>query len=1181
MAVLKSRFVELTTDMERRTLLDNIYIKDPKGGYRSLTSLYIKVADRVGEPNVVRRITSVADFRAEMAKNNVFFNEFATTMVESDETMHEPILYVDKIGIPNTLETVSRNQTPIEVKVTRRTKKANGKETVADTNITATSTENKIPYGLKRTLPVRSLPLMSTTAAAVQGASKITKNVKYLYAQAENGNWEFYELDTLFYYDGKDKVQLRDALTQGFDLSDKIIFDKNGDPLSQIYTEQGFYFDHPVAQESINVEEMKKTTYSIEYDGEVVYTIEDIPQKYSMQRCVTKDEPVGESGKTEKVSYVRTKNYHANEQGEYLAISVNGSVYMIHKDEVLDKDGNPITFIDEKGELVADSIKLGEPVYFMQDGELKASDPVTYEQLMIRYETYKTYQPTTEKTPTDETYLRIEDCAANPELRGRYVKELESVQPICYTVVGDDDTDFDRYFVKQIGGDGKWVSVDKEYFEKNKAKNLFDVKTYKKVKRCDYNSSKCHIMQTTSGDAKVENCEIISKTLADELGETVADKQEHFSNFINDYKAGKYQVKDLYLNGQLVTLAPDQTRYSYTDEAEYRDYANDTARYRAYNDGVLFEKDGKVKGGPKFKTGKVLKKRCEKIGEFCTNTCKVFLIGGFVFPPLYPVFLAGLAVGGALALTVATGTILEGIIRNTANAIPRLSKKVSAKVDKYLAKKATDKVEYNRKKEEKAIKQELRDLYKNRSKLSDIQFNDAMARLKHRIDNFAQTGSTSSFKVVDGKIQVNGSDAALAIGYKKAINAVNKDIKGVEAAIKKCFKKDGKTIKPSQQERYDQLQKRLTELKSRRESITNQTLTSQGARADKRGDRLERVSEDLRLHRTIQDLPTVPLQVGEESTLDVNAVEVLKRCKWTAEKGLQPTLMDRIFHRKEVKAVQAAMPTIQSTLVGDFKVEKPLSEQVEVKQEKLDAGREILHERTKDLGAVQELVTETADGYKSAGEVEAAIAGAEQEISDDHELLDGKFSLEQIEENIQAVEGHTQYAEAETAMDNYVTTIEEIREEHAKLHANLERKKAIKQDITDEEIADIDEYIERTLNADMAGMENMEQLQATLMGVKAMNAEIEASLGEEKEADAEVSTEQPEVEQPVETEEQVEPVVIEEKDETVAPAVPEVKDGETETEESQPQKVTVKRKKKSSKTVVDENIQTDEDGLTV
>jgi len=1231
MQVLDKRFVELTSDKEKTTRLDNIYIKDPSnGGYRSLSSLYVKVSDDV-PVNQTRKLTSLADFRSEMKNNNVFFNQYATNnqRVIGDEAMHEPELFVDQIEIPNTYETVQRNQTEIKSAITRKTTKKSGEVTVEDTGNSAVQEENKIPYGLKRTLEVRSLPMFQEqNATAENSKNKISRNAKYLYAKSENGGWDFHELDDLKYYDGKEEKSVRQALIDNVDLKNVLIYAANGEPLSDIYLEQGFYFNRTIAQESLNVEELTKTTYSIEHDGSVKYTTEDLPKKFSMQRYVTRNEPVGATGKIETVSYVRTKNYHYNENGEYLAVRVNGQLMMLHKDDILDKNGNPIRLTDEDGNPIAGAIALGEPIYFKDGDQLRASDPVTYEQMVLRYETYKTYQETSEKIATDETYLRIEGSATDPDsdLKGRYVKELESVQPICYTVVDEnaENKDFDKYLVRTADG-SKWVSVDKEYFEKNKAKNIFDVQSYQKIQRCDYNSSKCHVMQTSSKEAKVEDCAIISQNLAEKVGAEAADKSIQFNKFIEDYKEGQYQVNDLYLNGELVNLAPDKTRYLYTDEAEYPDYANETARFRAYNTTDLTSKNGKLVGGSKYKTRDKWWTRIKKLASFTFYSSVYFTFLGFFAPPLVPVFTAFLTIMGAVAVGVTAYTVLRGVFTNVVNPV-RLAKRLkNAKlIEKSLAKSAAkmDKTKYNRKQETKAIKRELNKLYKNRSKLTELQFNDAMARIKHRIDNFAATGSTSVLRVVDGKIKVDASNAGLAEIYKKNMNSINKDMKKVEKKLNKCLKKDGKTVKLLSKKKYEKLSKELEELKATQKIVANQTM-ARGNKADKRGEKLQTLADDLRLHRIVENNLDY---ISTKNVLDSKTIEVLQNCKWTQEHGLTPSLRDRLFHRKEVKAVQAMLPAIKAENPNKFEVPKPLSEHVEVKQEKLDAGRETLRQRQQELGALVEALHEQAPEYKSTGEVESSIDAAAQEIADDHKLLGGEFTLNQIGENIKEVEQHKKHEDAQSETNAYLDTIEQIRQEHAKLRENLERMRENGQNISDEDIAAIDEYIERTLNADVPDMEKVEELKESLVGVQAMNKEVEGDLPEvELENSQQQKDEEVVAEQPAETQTSIEPVIANEKEEietTVEPESAEPKDVETEEQPStgedeaevtpiKPEvveetdktsvpveangaelasdeaikqknhKVTVKHKKKSSKQASNEQVKADEEEITL
>ena len=85
------------------------------------------------------------------------------------------------------------------------------------------------------------------------------------------------------------------------------------------------------------------------------------------------------------------------------------------------------------------------------------------------------------------------------------------------------------------------------------------------------------------------------------------------------------------------------------------------------------------------------------------------------------------------------------------------------------------------------------------------------------------------------------------------------------------------------------------------------------------------------------------------------------------------------------------------------------------------------------LSDSKEQLAEVADGYVSASESKVLIAGAEQEIAEDHELLDGKYTVEQIDEHVNTVKAHAEKTETAVTLSLFINSRPIIRIPAAKI----------------------------------------------------------------------------------------------------------------------------------------------------
>ena len=161
----------------------------------------------------------------------------------------------------------------------------------------------------------------------------------------------------------------------------------------------------------------------------------------------------------------------------------------LNKHVVMAKLGD---LLDENDALITDlSLFVGKRVKIKgKDGLILISEPLTFEQANLRFDTIKTYQEHS-GLADENSCLRLEN--------GDYVNEMSSVQPFAYKVAEGDD--YDHYLVEQtIAGEKKFVIVSPEYFARHgKSKGLND-KRVVKIKRCSVNDASCSIIQTTSNE---------------------------------------------------------------------------------------------------------------------------------------------------------------------------------------------------------------------------------------------------------------------------------------------------------------------------------------------------------------------------------------------------------------------------------------------------------------------------------------------------------------------------------------------------------------------------------------------------------------------------------------------------------------------------------------------------------
>ncbi len=817
-------------------------------------------------------------------------------------------------------------------------------------NKTGATDGEKVPYGLKRTLSVEQ-------ASAGNG--------EYLYAFiGKKGT--FLKKDSIYWFDGLKKKTYDDAVSEGITLSDIQFFDQYDKPLSAIYTEYEYKFGNVLARERVNwtlnedvsarspVPGFTKRTYDIDEKGNAIFS--DIPlAKYvSDQQYVTQVE-TGEHGKKERVNKIKTTNYSVSDDGEYIGVKIDGHLKMVKISELVDKDGNPVSSIkDMVGKVV--KVKQGETI-------VATAEPLTYEQVNISYNTIKTYRPTKENA-NETSCLRLSD--------GRYVKELEAVQPLAFKLTDDSATVFDKYLIERtVGGVKTFVIIDKDYFARLGRSSEFNLAKVKKLVRCSFNDRKCAVVQTTSKKEKVENCKLIKNiNFATEVAPKSEDsKAQIYSDFKKEYENNNYNVDGVYVDGEFVKLADGHNRFDYTDVTYHDDPASNLFDYKRIRTENIKIVDGKIVGGARYDVSTGIVESYKKWG--------IALIAGVTVVPLSGIFVP------ALASAVAVYSL--GVLA-AAPLIPVVNAAIGAVKNNPLRKlvKYKDKTEHNRNQQEKEIKTEIKKLL-TRGDLNERQLKDVYAKIMDDIAMFAQTTSNNSLVVVNGNAEVNSNNANLVNQYIADYKDAKEDYEFYKARIE-ALKKAGKPIPTKLQELHDQK-------KAKYDALLNTTI-GQDYDHDGRLEDLQTQAATAMLCAYIKNCP-------DSDFVKALNPDLVSKLKFDKRKGL---LLDGISIDAGDKAIEKRFKNQPLDInawhelkkevlraVEDLKellVDKPVEVDTEGKMSVMDKLNEAVAECELEYNAVVEAVV----GY----ETDYAIMSESKLLSE--AILDDVHALADIEE---------------------------------------------------------------------------------------------------------------------------------------------------------------------------------------
>jgi len=696
-------------------------------------------------------------------------------------------------------------------------------------NKTGATEAEKVAFGLKRDLKVKEV-----------------ENGNCLYVQI-NDKWTFVEKENIYWYEGSTLKRYSDfkALTDDEKKNVKL-YDNQKREITGIYTVYEYDLEKVEAKEEVDLNKGEKKTYSKAKDGSYTYQTEKLNMTISSQTFTTQEVDDDKNyGEKKDISVDKVINYKVAQNGEYVCISVDSQLKMVKLDDLVDIEGNPIASLDRFKQMVGQCVKLKE-----NGAVVSTSDPLTFEQANLTYDTIKTYQQL-EGLATDTSCLRLED--------GSYVKELETVQPISYKVVDGDD--YDKILIEQtVGSEKKFVVMDKDYLSTNGKVSGLDTTKVAKLKRCDFKDNDCSIVQTTSTDAEIEQCVAVKKVTVAGSEVQKLNKDVAYESFLTGYKQGIYKIHDIYLSGDKKSLQKNSGRYEYTDVAYYEDWADNLPEYKGVKEGELKLKDGKVEGGEKFDFGKALKKVFSIWG--------IATFGAITVAPFAGIFVTALA---PLVSAYAMGCLAAAPI------IPMVTGGVALFKNREKTK-YTDKTNYNRKKLEKQINKELDELY-SRKDLNEKGFEDAYSKIMNKIAMLSQTTSNNSLTLVNGTATVNANNVNLAHRYKHSINSnaklVEKNEKAVAKAQAKVAQLQAKVAKyvdlpvpASIQNKFDKAKKELDELLEEQKILTEQqsslinTSVGESYAQNPKMNELQRKAQSIRLMKYIEQFSDSSIVAG-------------------------------------------------------------------------------------------------------------------------------------------------------------------------------------------------------------------------------------------------------------------------------------------------------------------------------
>ncbi len=905
-----------------------------------------------------------------------------TNIKEMKKALQEGKLY-QKIGSLERGRVIKSSAFNLNAKLYKKTLEL-PKEFISD-RYQGDSKAKDVPEGLNRVLEVKR-------QAGFSGS--------YVYCQLVNTTgMQFYHMSEIGYVENDKFVSLEslgDALTLDL-LESKVLFNQRENKLvNSIFTDATCTFGKVVNQERVDDATLTKTSFEYNSDGSVKTVEERVEVRYSEHVC----------RKAETGTVIDSYNYQISpdRNGDFIKVQYEGynvdTLVNIASLHYVDDNGNPGDPIgvdvlrgDNRFSLI------GKPVCILLENEenkviSQVTKPLTMDQLAFNYDKLMSMQETTnpDDALSEDAYLKL----AN----GKYIKESEVAHPICYDFVKNSGDDFDAYYViVEAGGVSNGVIVNKNAFKNGMTVNYngvkLELKNAYKIKRSHKEMRNCDIIQTTKKNLGVESCVALSdpkydndELIVERKSKTDNDVSIAFaqSEFEKAYRLGEYTLDEVLDDEGNYTALKDSKRYIYSDHITVTDYSHNTSEYSYFNDKSLTY-DGKKLNGKSFDMAKANKAAFKKFGKAMLYYIPtVFggagIVGGALLGSL---LVSGFAIS-TMAATVAINILVAGIPAVWAISIPIVNAIRSAMINRQ-DRVYNSKLKLHRKgltdeitKDFEFITSQTKIASKNNKLNKDLML-DKFESIEQKILSLSEGKLFADFRMVDGKGQVDETNAELFSQYRLEMRAMEKEIKSLEKRAKKdpSLKKELEMKKELHQQKLnDYVSQGIIEPKDKNmRQLLDKSNTLKGYLIKRyySGELSEQEKRDL-------DLVYDDLIAAKDTARARNLVEGLPAIKELADQcrelGAQShyDYEHNVINSPKYEAVE--VPAEAETLVDEEELEKPLEE---------EHRDNVMHERAFDpiTGEVREEYLEELEriAKEEAAKVANPIEESVEEITDE------------------------------------------------------------------------------------------------------------------------------------------------------------------------------------------------------
>ncbi len=650
-----------------------------------------------------------------------------------------------------------------------------------------------VPMGYKRIVRIKRNNNKKEIVNRKQPTDALVEN-EYLLVKYANGTEDYLNRDEIIISSSKKALGPKKLNTLVKDNKIKELEDFNQNKIVKIDLKNAYVFENytekneETGEEVLFREEVVGHTYktvSIS-NGQILIDTQSVDPIYTERRYIKEDDkPI-----------IRMTNYEVSrsESGDYVKVTFAGenNDTLISKDELYLDSG-----LTQKVSTMSENM-IGKVLYAKSDianTYFKVTEPISAVQANYTYNKKKYLQETEKKEDicADGAYLKLEN--------GNYIKEKESVRPICYEYTKKDEKP-EAYLAKVTDSEKGNITIiipASAVKENNKSDNFrygkynISLDDIFGLKRSTKNMKDCDVLQTSTDQEKFQSCEVI-RTPGEFHAQTYERQKQPISNIeevlskveaeiLRDYKEGKYTIEHVVDEKGKFAVIIRGKRFVFNEHIDMPDYSDGYSEY-AYT---------KPNGKYNLKKG-----MAEGFKSWAKNAgiASLFVYGlGWPFLAVSTTF-AAVAVGTLAASALLVPMIQGGkaIVHNRKNRLP------------------IDKTKCQNKGTLKEILKELKNQHqkavskgKNFSKEDESRFNERMENLEKQAFFLAGGMTMADFNVKNGKMSPVGSSNYEE--FKKYETEMYKQ----EADLKKLLKdmKKGKITREEYNAKYNEHQELL------------------------------------------------------------------------------------------------------------------------------------------------------------------------------------------------------------------------------------------------------------------------------------------------------------------------------------------------------------------------------------